>query len=930
MSQAAPKSLPVVASPPGGAPGRALAPRAAEGREPWWIIGARVVAALLFVAAVPVVMGLPVGMRLFWTVTIACLPLLFVLAGFHFWRRICPLALVGQAGRFLGIQRDRKVGPWLAENYLYVQFGVLFVGLAARLVATNGTPWALAAFLGAIAAAAFATSILYTGKTWCNFLCPVGIVEKFYTEPTQLRRGDNSQCATCTACKKNCPDIDLEHGYWKEAGNAARRVTYFAWPGVVLAFYGYFHLCSGGWAYYFTGAWTREPEQVRLALEPGLSFAPWVPRLVAAPLSLAAGGVLSFALFALGERLALGRAGAGGPAAEARVRHRALALAGTAGFLLFYVFAGQPTLAEAPWWLKRGVEMLVVGAAVAMLLGRWNRQEQHYVQEKFARGILRRWEWGDEPPSDDLGDIYLIHTERTRQRELRVRAYKETVRELIADGVVSRGELALLDKLRAQLGITDKDHEKVLSELSAEEKRLFDPAYRGSIEERLQEEQYRRDLERLVLYAAREGRAPEAAALERLRQEHNVSPETHARVLRTVQGEGGPLAATVRETLGDVARLRRAARRALDAEGASSASVAFFRRLAAWRERQLVDVALSCLAMLREGRGLEEAREGLSDRDPAARDAARSAVRAALAGDPLGAELVAFLDDEARAVAPPPDAGADAAALVQVARDVSPYLRAAAAWVLSRFGDDAERRAVVAATRDDHPLVRETAVRVLGARGRLTRELVARAMADPDPRVGRAVIRAVAPEEAAGAVDPVALAQTTTGLGTANPARVATLDHRAAVESLCTLEKMMLLAGVPLFGALEPGDLDELSAIATERRWPAGAELCREGDASDEVFVIVSGRVRAWVKGPDGAAQVLGESSDESCIGEMAALDRAPRAATVTAVSDTRALVLAGREFKHLIAGRPAIAEGVLGVLTARLRDMIAQKQRSA
>src|SRR5205814_10233883 len=44
----------------------------------------------------------------------------------------------------------------------------------------------------------------------------------------------NSQCAPCVACKKHCPDIDLEQGYWKEASERPRRIAYFAWPGIVI------------------------------------------------------------------------------------------------------------------------------------------------------------------------------------------------------------------------------------------------------------------------------------------------------------------------------------------------------------------------------------------------------------------------------------------------------------------------------------------------------------------------------------------------------------------------------------------------------------------------------------------------------------------------------------------------------------------------
>ena len=124
-------------------------------------------------------------------------------------------------------------------------------------------------------AAAIVTSFVYAGKTWCNFLCPVGLVEKIYTEPARSASGVadelTSQCAPCVACKKHCPDIDLEQGYWKEAHRAAARaIAYFAWPGIVV---GVLRLLlprrAATWAYYFTGAWAYERDLPEQALEPG-------------------------------------------------------------------------------------------------------------------------------------------------------------------------------------------------------------------------------------------------------------------------------------------------------------------------------------------------------------------------------------------------------------------------------------------------------------------------------------------------------------------------------------------------------------------------------------------------------------------------------------------------------------------------------------
>jgi hypothetical protein len=263
----------------------------------------------------------------------------------------------------------------------------------------------------------------------------------------------------CTACKRNCPDIDLEHGYWKELDLPARRVAYFAWPGLVV---GYF-------------------------------VAPRLP--VPGALVLALTAAASYALLAVVERRV--RAAVRGDDARAAVRHRAFSLAGFGGFVLFYALTALQLPAAA------AIALVAVAAVTATLVlaRRWPRREQRYVEEKLARGVLARWssDFGEAPPPGSLGDVYLIASERQKEREARTAAYKDTLHEMIADGLLSRNELALMGKLRAQLGISDREHERAVEELSLEDRRLFDPAYQGSLERRLMLEQLAEDLERLVL-----------------------------------------------------------------------------------------------------------------------------------------------------------------------------------------------------------------------------------------------------------------------------------------------------------------------------------------------------------------------------------------------------------------------------------------------
>lgn len=862
--------------------------RRGVGEAPRWEAAVRALFVLVLVGTVPLAMFAPHGPRIVWTCLVASVPLAIVVGGFYWWRRVCPLAVFGQLGRIVGRPGRKKMGDGAARVYLYVQLGVLVTSLALRLVATNGTPWALGGFLALVVVAAIVTSFVYTGKTWCNYLCPVGVVEKIYTEPTGIRVDDNAQCGTCTACKKHCPDIDAEQGYWKEADLGARRHVYFAWPGIVIAFYGYFWLLAGTWGFYFSGAWAYETAQADRAFGPGLWFAPQIPVVVAAPLTLVIGGLVSYALFALGERIALARPGAN----VVRVRHRALALAGFAGFVAFYYFAGQPSLTKLPWWGRRAIEALVIIAATMVLVRRWARRAEDHVQEKFARGLLKRWEWGDAPPTTNLGELVVLHTERTKQRESRLKAYKDTIRDLVADGVLSPGELTLLDKLRGQMGIAERDHERVLSELGAEEKKLFDPRYRGSIEQRLQGEQYRRDLGRLAAMAAAEGRPPDAAALEALRREHKIPEAEHAAALASLRDEAGPLAARLRDEEDAIHALDAAVTWARASMPGSSSGGQYLEFVIDWRRGERLERALGLLSVLSDAKVVAEATAAFARGGAAGREAA-GVTLGRLLEDARAKRIGELL--RSNTSAPP-----DPAALPGLVRDPEPRVRAAAAYVLGRFDDAASQAALASACADGDPVVRETAVRALVARGRLGVDAFAAALADPDPRVVRAASRA-------------------------GDGGHATLDKRAAVESLTTLEKAMLLRNVPLFAGLDPGDLQHLTSIAVERRFPAGAALCKLGERSDEVFVIVEGGARAWLQTSMGE-RTLGESGPGACIGEMAALDAQPRSANVTATEATRALVLAGAEFKQLLQDRPAIAQGVMAVLTRRLREMISEK----
>jgi hypothetical protein len=849
-------------APPAGSTRRQAAAPSARPRpsDAWWVEPTRVAALivfpglLVFSVLVPALAG-----RVFWTVAVASLPLVFVLAGYHRWRRICPLAFVSQIPTRLGWGGRRRAGPWLQAHAYRVAFSVFVVSLWLRLVATNGDGFALAAFVLALCASAIGIGLVFTGKTWCNYVCPVMIVEKLYTEPRGLRDTPNSQCATCTACRPACPDINEENSYWKEILTPAKRDVYFAFPGVVAAFYTYYYLQSGTWSYYFTGAWTHEVGLVRTAFLPGVDhatagffFAPAVPRALAAFVTLALGAaasVVGFRLFepAVGHLLAA----RGGGKDATGLRSVMFTLAAFTAFVTFYTFAGAPTLRLVKG-LPHSFQLLVVTTATICLVRRIGRSQEVFAEETLARKIIANWKWDDIPAPKDLREAFLIHTIKLKSNDEARRQvldlYKTAVSDSLASGVVSRGEVHRLDALRSQLRISDTDHERVMAELADERGGLAAPAQQMSPEKQLQLDTYAEAL--AVHLERRNASGSDDAFVRELREQFGVTGEEHAAVLdRLLQSRDG-----VAHQFGDLPAAIEWSAAGIERLSSMRSSVARF--IVRLLRRRWTRAADSLVHTLSGDDGPESVRDGLASDTRSSRDAAFANL-AARVSTATAARLTDAVEEARTHVVEATD---ESTFLRLHLTSPDPYLRATAFYLLESLeaASDEDRERLAA---DEHPLVVET----------------------------------VAAAAAAARGEPL-------------------------LES-STLEKMIGLTSIGVFADLEPEDLAQLARAGVETWYPRGEPLCTEGEVGDDVFVVLDGEVSVTRASAEGARIVAVEGSG-SCIGELAVLDPAPREATVLASTvAVRTLRLSGAGFRQALGSSPAVSEAVIRILARRLRQ---------
>jgi CRP-like cAMP-binding protein len=131
------------------------------------------------------------------------------------------------------------------------------------------------------------------------------------------------------------------------------------------------------------------------------------------------------------------------------------------------------------------------------------------------------------------------------------------------------------------------------------------------------------------------------------------------------------------------------------------------------------------------------------------------------------------------------------------------------------------------------------------------------------------------------------------------------------------------LRRVPLFAALGRPELASIASVVTSRDVAAGGVICAEGEPGAEFFVIRSGRVRVDQGGRKKRELAAGEF-----FGELALLDRGPRSATVTAISDVALAVISEQDFSMLIDEVPAVAHKLLAHLAGLVRETEARGRR--
>lgn len=132
------------------------------------------------------------------------------------------------------------------------------------------------------------------------------------------------------------------------------------------------------------------------------------------------------------------------------------------------------------------------------------------------------------------------------------------------------------------------------------------------------------------------------------------------------------------------------------------------------------------------------------------------------------------------------------------------------------------------------------------------------------------------------------------------------------------LASLLYVSG--MFQDLSYEALRDLEAELEPMLCPSGERLIEEGEDSDCIYIIVSGRLRVSDPHAPGGYRVISELGRGQAVGEMGVLTGRKRAATVTAMRDTLVARLSAEAFKRLLRRHP---EAMVAQFAGRVIDRL-------
>jgi diguanylate cyclase (GGDEF)-like protein len=116
----------------------------------------------------------------------------------------------------------------------------------------------------------------------------------------------------------------------------------------------------------------------------------------------------------------------------------------------------------------------------------------------------------------------------------------------------------------------------------------------------------------------------------------------------------------------------------------------------------------------------------------------------------------------------------------------------------------------------------------------------------------------------------------------------------------------------PLFAGMSELEYNAVTAFLERAHIDQGELLFSEGDRGEDMYILVSGKLSAFVAQSDGTKRWMFNINSGDFFGEMSIIANEPRSATIVAKEDSDLMVLQGIDFYRIVFEHPMIGVKLL------------------
>ena len=135
------------------------------------------------------------------------------------------------------------------------------------------------------------------------------------------------------------------------------------------------------------------------------------------------------------------------------------------------------------------------------------------------------------------------------------------------------------------------------------------------------------------------------------------------------------------------------------------------------------------------------------------------------------------------------------------------------------------------------------------------------------------------------------------------------------------LSNLDLIRRVPLFALLTHDQAQAVADAVVKRRFKRGEIIVEQGEKSNALFILLTGRARVLTSDKRGREVILAMLQPGDYVGEMSLIDNEPHSATVRAEVQTDMLILGRAEFARCLPENARLSYAIMRGLVQRLRQ---------